>query len=470
MGVGAMLRALNSRGYDDIEAALHVRGCTSQAMRDAITCWFAAWFAREPDGKLGVDPCQRLPYAIVNKLCKAIFAEYDSGLQETDTPKLRWMDGVRRAYDAQRSLAMQWGMVGGEVWIKPLPAMDGGLQWLPIRRDHVLVLGRASDGSVTDLATCETCVVAERRYFTLVERRMAGLDGHLTIRNYLYESDSGNVLGKPVPLDTLPQYASLAAEYTYMTPIDGVGLVHIRMPAANTVDGSLDGVSVYEPAMGLIHNIDRNEYQLSREFELGRMRIVASADVLAVTDPEGKGRRQLRDDVFVGVDDNPGSVGITAFSPALREENYEHRRQAYLKAIENLLGIKRGILSDAEATEKTATEITSSAGDYSLSIIDFQRLWYDSLQDALRLADQIGRAYHLCDDPLWDPDALTVTWGNGVLYDADKEWTDRKEMVQMGLLKPELALAWKFDLPCETEADLEAIRQKYMPELDDLER
>lgn len=65
---------------------------------------------------------------------------------------------------------------------------------------------------------------------------------------------------------------------------------------------------------------------------------------------------------------------------------------------------------------------------------------------------------------------MTVTWGNGVLYDADKEWTDRKEMVQMGLLKPELALAWKFDLPSETEADLEAIRQKYMPELADLER
>ena len=30
----------------------------------------------------------------------------------------------------------------------------------------------------------------------------------------------------------------------------------------------------------LIHNIDRNEYQLGREFELGRMRIVASADLL----------------------------------------------------------------------------------------------------------------------------------------------------------------------------------------------
>ena len=44
------------------------------------------------------------------------------------------------------------------------------------------------DSAVTDLATCETCVVAERRYYTLVERRTAGLDGRLTIQNRLYES------------------------------------------------------------------------------------------------------------------------------------------------------------------------------------------------------------------------------------------------------------------------------------------
>ena len=106
---------------------------------------------------------------------------------------------------------------------------------------------------------------------------------------------------------------------------------------------------------------------------------------------------------------------------------------------------------------------------YSLSIMDFQHLYYDALQAALRLGEQIGQAYHLCDASAWDADELAVTWGNGVLYDADQEWTERKELVQMGLLKPELALAWKFDLPAESEADLAEIRKNYMPELKDLE-
>lgn len=50
-----------------------------------------------------------------------------------------------------------------------------------------------------------------------------------------------------------------------------------------------------------------------------------------------------------------------------------------------------------------------------------------------------------------------------------KEWADRLAMVQQGMLRPELALAWKFDLPCDTEEDLAAIRQKYMPTMQDME-
>lgn len=468
--MGAFLRALANSGASDIQEALGLPDITSTEMWDAVDTWFADWFARAPSKELGEDPCQRLPYAIVNKLCKATFAEYDSGLQDTGTPKLQWMDGVRTACDKVRRLAMQWAMVGGEAFLKPVILQNGGMSWQVIRRDHWSVLGKMPDGQVTDMATCEKSVIADREYYTLVERRTAGPDGRLTVRNQLYLSSSANTLGRRVPLQSLAQYENLQPEYTYVTPIDGVGLVHIKMPFANTVDGSTDGVSVYDPALGLIHNINANEYQLDREFELGRMRITASADLLQTTGTDGVHSKRLRDDLFVGLDGSEASLGITVFAPSLRYESYETRRQGYLKAVENLLGIKRGILSDAEAVSKTATEINSSAGDYSLSIIDFQTLWYDALQDALRLADQIGRAYNLCGSEPWNPETLTVTWGNGVLYDADKEWAERKEMVQMGLLKPELALAWKYDLPAETEADLAFIRQKYMPELADLER
>jgi hypothetical protein len=459
--MGALIRAITNSSLATIEQALNAPDTTSREMRMAICQWFDAWFQREPDDR--ENPCQRLPYAIVAKLEKAAFAEYDSAMQGPNTAKLKYLDGARQAFDACRRELMQWAIVGGTALAKPVIS-TAGLTWHAIRRDGYLVLGR-SGGALTDVATAEKRNIGDRHY-TLIERRTVERSGRLMIQNRLYLSESEKILGKPCPLSELPQYADLPETYVFPTPIGGVGLVEIKMPAANCVDGSADGVSAYEPALGLIHAINRNEWLLDREFELGRMRLISSSDLLTIG-PDGK--RTLKDDLFVGLDGSQASTGITAWQPSLRNANYEQRRQAYLKAVENLLGIKRGILSDVEAAERTATEITSSAGDYALTIGAYQSTWYDAMQEALRLADALGQACGLCDTAAWDKQQLSISWGNGVLYDKDKEWADRLAMVQAGMLKPELALAWRFDLPCETPEDLAAIRANYMPELAELE-
>ena len=306
--MNALLRALtDSRGIENIEQALGMPDITSDAMRRAIDGWFDAWFSRVPPDE--EDPCQRIPYAVVNKLGKAVFAEYDSSLQNTGTPKLQYLDRARQAFDAKKRELLQWCMVGGETWAKPVFAPDG-LTWQVIRRDAVLILGRAPDGRVTDLACCEKSVVADRQYYTLVERRTTGPDGRLTIENRLYQADNKATLGRRVPLQSLAQYERLADAYTYPAPLDGLGLVALKMPTVNCVDGSPDGVAVYEPAMGLIHRINQNELQLSREFELGRMRVVASADLLHTSG----GQKALTDDVFVGLDGNEQSLGMVNFT------------------------------------------------------------------------------------------------------------------------------------------------------------
>ena len=65
-------------------------------------------------------------------------------------------------------------------------------------------------------------------------------------------------------------------------------------------------------------------------------------------------------------------------------------------------------------------------------------------------------------------DSVTIDWGNGVLYDEDKRWTDLKAMVAAGMLKPEYAVGWYFGMPTETPQDFEAIRARYMPEIESL--
>ena len=51
-----------------------------------------------------------------------------------------------------------------------------------------------------------------------------------------------------------------------------------------------------------------------------------------------------------------------------------------------------------------------------------------------------------------------------MLFDAEKTWSDYKDMVASGLLRPEIAMGWRFNMPTDTEAQRRKIREKYMPD------
>ena len=309
--MNAVVRALFDDAAITGAQAAGLKDTSTAAMQAAVREWFELFFMREAVKGKEEDPAQRIPYTITNKLTKACFAEYDSSFTENGIGKTAWLDGQRSLIDAEKQDVLQWVMVGGEGFLKPAPDGTGRLAYHVVRRDCYNVLARGPRG-ITDVLMSERSR-AGSDYYTLLERRTVDGSGYLTIRYKLYVSENSSTLGHEVRLDSLPQYAALAPEHTYSVPFGGLGMTYIRLPMANNVDGSPDGVSVYEGAVQLIHNIYKNEYQLGREFELGRSRIVAGSDMLMTPGPEG-GVMRLKDDVFVGLDGDT-SVGMTIFSP-----------------------------------------------------------------------------------------------------------------------------------------------------------
>jgi len=395
------------RGAYCFEDAFQAKDCTSSAMLDAIRGWFLLYYQQKATEKS--DPCQRIAYTIVNKLTKTAFGEYKASSED------KFGQAVLDVLGAVRKKAMQLALVGGEAWLKPVPE-GNKFSFSVISRDKALIFGRDGQGVPTDMGLVEYTSQGGS-WYTLLERRTVDSAGRLTIQNKLYCSEIQNSLGRPVPLGTLAWYAALPEKYTFRDPVGGLGLARLKTPLENCVDGSQDGVSVYAPAVGLIHNIDHNEALLNGEFDRGQSRVIASADLLK----KGRdGRQRLEDNLFVGIDDDPDSVGLTIFSPALREESFLARKQEYLRSAENIIGLKRGLLSEVEAAERTATEVTSSAGDYNLSIIDFQQMWEAAAKEAVRLCGALGQMYHVPGAHDVDPDDVSIDWGNGILYDEDK--------------------------------------------------
>ena len=435
----------------DYEMAFRAVDMTSPEMKLAIQRWQNLYYekAATPD----YDPCQRIPYTIVRKLTKTAFSEYSASSKDA------FVSEILDAADAKKKSAMQKALIGGESGLKPIPTASG-FHFAVVSRPNILVFGRDGDGNMTDIGMAEHSI-RDRFYYTLLERRTVDDSGYLTITNRLYRSNDQNSLGQAVTLTEMPQYAELAEEYTFPEPLGSVGVAWLKTPIDNSVDGSPDGVSVYDAAVGLIENINRNEAQINGEFERGKSRIIASADMLEVD--EVGGRKNLSASVFTAVDESPDDIGITIFSPALREQSYLARKTEYLRNVENVIGLKRGLLSEVEAAERTATEVTSSEGDYNLTIIDFQQMWESALREAVRLCGVLGRMYRIPGAHDVEDDSIAVDWGNGVLFDEEKTWADYKDMVAAGLLKPEIALGWKFNMPRDTEAQLAKIRKKYMP-------
>lgn len=432
--------------------AFKMADITSQEMRRAIPAWFDMYFADSPT-KIE-DPCQRIPYTVVRKLTKTVFSEY------TATSTDAFAEAVLKELTQIGDTAMQMALIGGESLLKPIPGLNG-IRFSVIPRYNVLVFGRDAEGNLMDIGTVEKTAQG-RHYYTLLERRTVDGRGYLTIRNKLYQSYTKDSLGQAVPLNSLPQYVDLQEEYTFSKPIGSTGLISLKTPMVNCVDGSTDSVSVYAAAAGLIHNINRNEAQLNGEFDRGESRIIVSADMLS---KDKDGNAKLSDNVFVGLDEDQETTGVTIFSPALREASFLARKQEYLRNVENVIGLKRGLLSEVEAAERTATEITSSAGEYNLTIIDFQRMWETTVKEVMRVCGILGQLYKVSGAHEIAEDAVVINWGNGVLYDEAKTYAELKEQVSMGLLQPERLLGWYHNMPCDTAADRAKIRELYMPEV-----
>ena len=136
-----------------------------------------------------------------------------------------------------------------------------------------------------------------------------------------------------------------------------------------------------------------------------------------------------------------------------------------MRGCESLLGLRRGILSETEANAdpRTATEIAATSVDYDLTIRDLQGAWGAAVQDAMVLCGTLGTLYGL----EFHTDAVVpaIDWGDGVLYDRARIWAEQREMVDAGLLRPELALAWYFDLPCRQRGRAEGGEGKVYAEV-----
>ncbi len=252
-----------------LEQAFGKSDVTSVKMRAAVREWFDLYYGVP---RAGEDTAPRVAALIVGKLCRTVFAEYETRLPpEAPDPLRRSLS----ALNAAAKTAMQYALVGGECLLKPVPR-DGAFDFAAIRRDCYVPLARDAHGSLLAVGTMERHSVDGRQY-ALLERRTAGADG-LTIETRLFELN-GQTLGRCVPLATLPACAELVPQLVLP------GVQGRRAGRAENAADELCGRQHrrgqhLRPGGGSAARTGPCEEQLNAEFANGASRVFASEDLL----------------------------------------------------------------------------------------------------------------------------------------------------------------------------------------------
>ena len=212
-------------------------------------------------------------------------------------------------------------------------------------------------------------IAKDNWYYTKIEWHRWNGDTY-TIDNQLYRAsktgeanDSQDILGFRYPLALI--YPNLE-EHVELKNVEKSLFSYFKPPVANNIDDNSPlGISIYANAMSTLHSLDICFDSFTREFILGRKRIIVPARAIkAVTDPAtGAMVRYFdaTDGVYEALNtDDTESLKIQDNSVELRVEEHVAAINALLNIFCLQVGLSFGTFSfDAGGGIKTATEVVS---------------------------------------------------------------------------------------------------------------
>ena len=222
-------------------------------------------------------------------------------------------------------------------------------------------------------------------YYTRLEwHKWLGLT--YVITNELYRSEinkngakeSQDILGYRYPLSTIYPYLAERSEFG---TIEKSLFSYFRTPTANNIDDNSPlGVSIYGNAMETLHALDVAFDSFTREFRLGKKRIIVPARMIKqVLDPvTGKMVRYFdaQDETYEALStDDPDSLKIQDNSVELRVDEHVAGINAFLNIFCLQVGLSAGTFSfDAKSGLKTATEVVSENSKTYKTVKNFQNM------------------------------------------------------------------------------------------------
>ncbi len=289
-------------------------------------------------------------------------------------------------------------------------------------------------GSTVNECVFRTTSYKNSNYYTLIEKHGINADGITIVENFAYKSGIKDSLGTKCAVAEM--FPNLAESVTYNN-IEIPMFCYFKPCISNNIEvDSPLGLSIFANAVDTLETLDIAFDSFSREFILGKKRIIVPAQCIrTVADPiSGTMNRYFDadDEAFVALKtEDHEALKITDNTTELRIEEHVSAINALLNILCFQIGLSAGSLSfDAVQGVKTATEVISQDSKTARTIKSNKNIISEMLERLIHSLIAIGTALKLI--PVKDF-SVTIGWQDNIVIDDNTLIDNNIKLTQAGL-------------------------------------
>lgn len=456
--------------YRSIDAVEHIDSPISADMINALDEW-QRMYTGKAEWLVGENAVKslNLPALICSEIARQILIEAkwnitgkakDEDSEPVSNPRAEYLKTEFEKLMRVIRQKLEQGCAAGGMVIKPYPKdghiyFDFTLDW------SLYPVSFTDDGNLSDVIFRNTFSEGDVTY-TRLERHQQVKKGEtnvIRITQRAFKSTVKDAIGTEIPLTEVAQWADLKPE-SEVSQTDGQMFGWFKVASANAIDVDCPiGAAVFSKARNQIKEADIQYSRLLWEFEGSELAIDVDPTALRPR-KDGSGKLEtpkLNKRLFRGVDMGTDDT-YKIFSPSIRDASLINGLNQILMRIEDLCGISRGTISDANTEARTATELKIVRQRTYATIHDNQTSLETCLRDVIRAMDKYATLYNFA--PKGDYE-VSFEWDDSVLTDMDQQVQERLLLLNAGIIGKTEFREWYFgETQAQAAAKIEAITEE----------
>ena len=324
----------------------------------------------------------------------------------------------------------------GSGGVLAIPYVNNGKLYFNIISQSRLSINKIVGDNIVDCTIMAEHIVKDREhYFRWADYTLE--DGNLYIRYRATLDDT------PIEMNLIPQWANI--EDISITNVDRMPFMYIKSPIDSRKELEDYGVPITFGCDKQIERIMKDLEQIDREYSLKEAFV--GADITMFKGDDALPTNGLYKKINAGEDDF-----WEVFDPAFRDTSLYNKLMNDFAILEKQVGTSKGILTEVQTSNATATEIKKMLKETFDIVDDIRDSLEDGLNDFLYACDVLANFFNL--SPQGDYE-LVIDWSYDLLEDPTASFNQLIQGVSNGVIKK--AELRQFIKPNETLDEAQAV-------------